>query len=93
MLTSLWSLQTSLVFHISRLISLRENELFVLFKALLFFFSCCLYSNPILLDISSKIPSRNFLGGAVDRNLPASAGKMGSISGLRRFHMLVHDNY
>ena len=26
-------------------------------------------------------------GGAVDGNLPASAGDMGSIPGLRRFHM------
>ena len=29
----------------------------------------------------------DFLGGTVDKNLPASAGDMGSIPGLRRFHV------
>ena len=31
---------------------------------------------------------RDFLGGAVDRSPPASAGDMGSIPGPGRFHML-----
>ena len=32
--------------------------------------------------------SRDFLGGAVDRNPPANARDMGSIPGPERFHML-----
>ena len=30
---------------------------------------------------------RDFLGDAMDRNLPANAGDMGLIPGLGRFHM------
>ena len=31
---------------------------------------------------------RDFPGGTVNKNLPANAGDMGSIPGLRRSHML-----
>ena len=31
---------------------------------------------------------KDFLGSAVDKNLPVNAGDMGLISGLGRFHML-----
>ena len=34
-----------------------------------------------------KISLKDFPGGTVDKNLPASAGDMGSIPGLGRFHM------
>ena len=30
----------------------------------------------------------DFSSGTVDRNLPANAGEMGSVSGPERFHML-----
>ena len=30
----------------------------------------------------------DFLGGRVDKNLPANAGDMGSVSGPEGFHML-----
>ena len=41
---------------------------------------------------------QDFPGGAMDRNLPANAGDMGSIPGPGRFHMLwrikpMHQNY
>ena len=36
---------------------------------------------------SFKNLKEDFPGGAVDKNLPVSAGDMGSISDLERFHM------
>ena len=36
----------------------------------------------------SKDNEEDFLGGTVDKSLPANAGDMGSIPGLRRFHIL-----
>ena len=34
-----------------------------------------------------KVNHGDFPGGAVDKNLPANAGDMGSIPGLGRFHI------
>ena len=36
----------------------------------------------------SKNPSQEFLGGTVDRNLPANTGDRGFIPGLGGFHSL-----
>ena len=36
----------------------------------------------------SKDNEEDFLGDTVDKSLPANAGDMGSIPGLRRFHIL-----
>ena len=41
--------------------------------------------------VYQRIHTRDFLGGPVVKNLPASAGDMSSIPGPGRFHM-VQDN-
>ena len=41
--------------------------------------------------VYQRIHTRDFPGGPVVKNLPASAGDMGSIPGPGRFHM-VRDN-
>ena len=35
-----------------------------------------------------KIVQQDFLGGTVDKDLPANTGDMGSVAGLGRSHML-----
>ena len=57
----------------------------LLFKALK-------YNPDDVVDLSNDLSLRNtlkdFLGGTVDKNLPASAGDMDFIPGLGRFHLL-----
>ena len=52
---------------------------------------CKPITNPVtpLPHLALKIASlRDFLGGPLAKNLPASTGNMGLIPGLGRFHML-----
>lgn len=42
----------------------------------------------VTLKMKAYKVKQDFPGGIVDRNSPADAGDVGSITGLKRFHML-----
>ena len=42
---------------------------------------------PCFLLLVQKSPKMDFPGGPVDKTRPANAGDMGSIPGVRRFHV------